>query len=94
LVSPGDQVNIGAIGINGMGWANVTGALNVPGVNIIALCDVDQNVLDKRLADLKKLQVNSSAVKTYTDYRKLLEQKDIECCDYRHSGSLARIDYD
>jgi len=78
LVSPGDQVNIGAIGINGMGWANVTGALNVPGVNIIALCDVDQNVLDKRLADLKKLQVNSSAVKTYTDYRKLLEQKDID----------------
>jgi len=78
LVSPGDQINIGAIGINGMGWANVKGALNVPGVNIVALCDVDQNVLDKRLAELKKMQANSSAVKTYTDYRKLLEQKDID----------------
>src|ERR1022692_872185 len=78
LVSPGDQVNVGAIGINGMGWANVQGALKVPGVNIVALCDVDQNVLDKRLADLKKLQKDSSGVKTYTDYRKLLEQKDID----------------
>lgn len=78
LVSPGDQVNVGAIGINGMGWANVQGALKVPGVNIVALCDVDQNVLDKRLADLKKLQKDTSRVKTYNDYRKLLEQKDID----------------
>ena len=49
-----DQVNIGAIGINGMGWANVTAALKVPGVNIVALCDVDKNVLDKRMAELGK----------------------------------------
>ena len=26
-VSPSDQLNVGAIGINGMGWANVNGAL-------------------------------------------------------------------
>ena len=73
-----DKVNIGAIGINGMGWANVTSALKVPGVNIVALCDVDKNVLDKRLAELAKLQPDTSKVKTYGDYRKLLEQKDID----------------
>src|SRR5215203_6069451 len=77
-VSPADQVNIAAIGINGMGWANVTSALKVAGVNLVALCDVDKNVLDKRMADLAKLKVDAGKIKTYTDYRKLLEQKDID----------------
>ena len=73
-----DSINIGAIGINGMGWANVTGALKVPGVNLVALCDVDKNVLDKRMNELANLKVDSGKVKTYGDYRKLLEQKDID----------------
>jgi len=77
-VSPADQVNIAAIGVNGMGWANVTSALKVAGVNLVALCDVDKNVLDKRMADLAKLKVDAGKIKTYTDYRKLLEQKDID----------------
>ena len=32
-VSPSDQINIGAIGLNGMGWADLSSALKVPGVN-------------------------------------------------------------
>lgn len=77
-IMPSDQINIGAIGINGMGWANVSAAIKIPGVNIVALCDVDKNVLDKRMADLGKMKVDTSKVKTYSDYRKLLEQKDID----------------
>ncbi|HYC28096.1 MAG TPA: Gfo/Idh/MocA family oxidoreductase [Chitinophagaceae bacterium] len=73
-----DQINIGAIGINGMGWSNVTAALKQPGVNLVALCDVDKNVLDNRLKDLAKLNVDASKIKTYTDYRQLLDQKDID----------------
>jgi predicted dehydrogenase len=76
--SPADQINIGAIGINGMGWANVTSALKQSGVQLVAICDVDKNVLDKRMNDLAKMNVDASKVKTYTDYRKLLEQKDID----------------
>ena len=78
LVGPSDQVNIGAIGINGMGWANTTAALKVPGVNIVALCDVDKNVLTSRMADLAKLNVDTSKVKTYSDHRQLLDRKDID----------------
>lgn len=77
-IAPSDQLNIGAIGINGMGWANVNAALKVPGVNLVALCDVDRNVLDKRMGELAKLKVDAGKVKTYSDYRKLLEQKDID----------------
>ncbi|HEX2536247.1 MAG TPA: Gfo/Idh/MocA family oxidoreductase [Chitinophagaceae bacterium] len=77
-VAASDQVNIGAIGINGMGWANVKAALKVPGVNLVAVCDVDKAVLDKRLAELGGLNVDASKVKVYSDYRRLLEQKDID----------------
>lgn len=77
-VAPSDQLNIGAIGINGMGWSDVTAALKVPGVNLVALCDVDKNALDKRLGDLGKMNVDASKVKTYGDYRQLLSQKDVD----------------
>ena len=77
-IAPSDQLNIGAIGINGMGWANVKAAIKIPGVNLIAVCDVDKNVIDKRLAELPALNVNTSKIKIYDDYRKLLAQKDID----------------
>jgi predicted dehydrogenase len=77
-MSPADQINIGAIGLNGMGFADLTAALKQPGVNVVALCDVDKNVLDKRLKALADQHVDTSRIKTYGDYRKLLEQKDID----------------
>ena len=70
---PADQLNIGAIGINGMGWSNVKAALKVPGVNLVAVCDIDKNVIGKRLAELEKAGGNISGIKQYDDYRKLLE---------------------
>ncbi len=77
-VWPSDQINVGAIGLNGMGWADLTAALKQPGVNVVALCDVDKNVLDKRMKDLANMKVDTGRIKTYGDYRKLLEQKDID----------------
>nr|WP_294989528.1 Gfo/Idh/MocA family oxidoreductase [uncultured Sediminibacterium sp.] len=77
-IMPSDQVRIGAIGINGMGWSNLTAALKVPGVTVAAICDVDQNVIDKRLADLEKMGIDTKKVQVYRDYRKLLDQKDID----------------
>ena len=59
-IMPADQLNIGAIGINGMGWSNLSAAVKIPGVNVVALCDVDKNVLDKRMADLAKLNIDTS----------------------------------
>src|SRR6516165_11182701 len=70
-IPPSDKINLGAIGINGMGWANVEAAVKVPGVNLVALCDVDKNVLDRRMGDLAKLNINPAGVKTYGDYRKV-----------------------
>lgn len=74
-VAPSDKINIAAIGINGMGWSDLTAILKNPYAQCVALCDVDKNVLDKRAAELDK---KGQKVKTYGDYRKLLEDKSID----------------
>ncbi len=77
-IAPSDQVNIGVVGLNGMGWSNLQAALKVPGVNLIALCDIDKNVIDKRLGELAKMNVNTAVIKTFSDYRHILDMKDID----------------
>ncbi|MBB2148225.1 Gfo/Idh/MocA family protein [Pedobacter gandavensis] len=77
-IGANDQINIGVIGVNGMGWSDLVAALKVPGVNLLAICDSDQNVLDKRMKDLKGLNVDASKVNAYQDYRALLDRKDID----------------
>jgi predicted dehydrogenase len=77
-IMPGDQVNIGAIGINGMGWSNVQAALKVAGVNLAAVCDVDDNVIGRRMAELEKNNIPTASIKRYKDYRALLDNKDID----------------
>ena len=73
--SPADQINIGVIGINGMGWADITAMLkNNPEARLVALCDVDKNVLDKRMAEVAKNNIKPAA---YSDYRKLLDDKNV-----------------
>jgi len=76
-ISANDQLNVGTIGINGMGWNNTMRVLEVPGVNLVAVCDVDQNVINKRLND-KKVASFKDKIKVYNDYRKMLDQKDID----------------
>ncbi len=74
-LSPADQVNIGVIGINGMGWSDITAMLkNNPEARLVALCDVDKNVLDKRMAEVAKNNIKPAA---YSDYRKLLDDKNV-----------------
>ncbi len=67
---------IGVIGCNGMGWANTISLLKIPEVSLGAICDVDENVVNKRLEDYKVIRQNKPA--TYKDYRKLLADKDID----------------
>lgn len=74
-VGAADKIRVGAIGINGMGWADLTAMLKHPEAECVALCDVDKNVLDKRVGELKAKNINVTA---YSDYRKLLDNKDID----------------
>jgi predicted dehydrogenase len=75
-VSANDKFNIGVIGCNGMGWSNTNSFLKMNDVDLVAICDVDSNVIQKRLTDYAALRKNKP--KTYTDYRELLNNKEID----------------
>ena len=77
-IMPSDQLNVGVIGVNGMGWSDTTAAMKIPGVNLVAICDIDKSVIQNRLNELTKKNIDISRIKIYSDYRKLLEQKDID----------------
>lgn len=75
-VSPNDKIQVGLIGCKGMGFSDLSSMLKNSEVEVVALCDVDENVLQQRTADLEKAGIKKP--KWYSDYRKLLEDKDID----------------
>ena len=64
------------MGIHGQGKAHLHQYAKMPNVEIAAICDVDENVLRDRLADLKEMGVKKPP--TFIDLRKLLEDKTID----------------
>lgn len=74
-VAPSDRIRVGLIGTKGMGWSDLKSFMKMPETNVVAICDVDENVMKMRVEELSKEGVK---VKTYGDYRKMLENKDID----------------
>ncbi len=75
-VSPVDSLNVALIGCRNMGFGILQHHLSNPGVNCVALCDIDDKVLNDRASEVSK-NFNQKP-KLYKDFRKLLEQKDID----------------
>jgi predicted dehydrogenase len=83
-ISPNEKLNIGIIGVAHQGNYNLT---NVASENIVALCDVDETYL---AAAAQKFP----GAKTYNDFRRLLDQKDIDAVvvatpDHTHAVATA-----
>ncbi len=77
-VAPSDQLNVGVIGVNGMGWTDTNAILQQQGINLAAICDIDENVITRRLKELSDKNFNTSKIKIYKDYRQLLANHDID----------------
>ena len=69
------DIRVAVIGFNGRGQDHISGFQGLKGVRLVALCDVDQNVLRK---EAKKQADKGNTVATFTDIRDLLQQKDID----------------
>jgi predicted dehydrogenase len=75
-IGPNDRINLAVIGVGGQGTLHFKYQTEGnKAVRVAALCDVDK----KRLATAVKKVPGNHKVKTYDDYRKLLEDKDIHC---------------
>ena len=67
--SPNSKVNIACVGVGGKGWSDMLETSE--GQNIVAVCDIDHQ-------RLRKATERFPQARAYTDWRKLLEQKDID----------------
>jgi FlaA1/EpsC-like NDP-sugar epimerase len=68
--SNGD-LRVAVVGFRSRGNEHIKELKRIKGVRIVALCDVDANVVAKGLKD-------NPGAKGYTDMRKMLEDKDID----------------
>ena len=77
--APSDRVNLGVIGL-GMGCSDLRGALSANNfAHCIAMCDVDKNRRASQMASFKKDFPNQTQqLQEYGDFRKMLENKDID----------------
>ena len=53
-ISPNDKIQVGLIGCKGMGFSDLSSMLQNSEVEVVALCDVDENVLREKTAELEK----------------------------------------
>jgi len=71
-ISPNDNIQIAVVGAGGMGSSDVRTSLKIPGVKLVAACDL----YDGRLKDAKEKW--GKDIFTTKDYREILERKDID----------------
>jgi predicted dehydrogenase len=75
--APSDKLRIAHIGLGGMGNQHMRWFAELPDVDIVALCDLDQEHLTGTLKTLKEINPDSKA-DIYGDFRKVLDRKDID----------------
>jgi len=75
--APSDKVKVGLIGCNGMGFSNLSVFLDNPEVECVALCDIDDSVLNRRAAAIEKLR-GAKPANLYKDWRHLIDNKDVD----------------
>ena len=69
---PSDRITLGAIGVNGMGRANLKNCAEYPDVAVTAICDVSK---ERREAAVEQYK---GTARGYHDYRELLARNDVD----------------
>ncbi|MGB7158379.1 MAG: Gfo/Idh/MocA family oxidoreductase [Tepidisphaeraceae bacterium] len=85
------DIRVAVVGFNSHGKSHINAYKRMPGVRLVALCDVDEKVLQTQADLLAKENVN---VTTYRDIRKLLDSKEVDaisCAMTNRWHSLAAV---
>jgi predicted dehydrogenase len=76
ILGANERVRVAVCGVRGRGFDHVQEFSKLPNVEVAALCDVDENVLRQRLADMDRRGLGKPA--TFADVRKLLDDRSID----------------
>ncbi len=71
-----DRVRVAICGLRGRGFDHIKAFSKIPGVEIAAVVDVDENVMRRRLSNMDQMGLPKPA--TFIDVRKLMEDKSID----------------
>jgi predicted dehydrogenase len=69
------DLRVAVVGLNGKGKDHIEAYRKLPGVRVVALCDVDAAVLDKIA---RSTEASGGSVQRFADYRELLTRPDID----------------
>lgn len=70
--APSDRINLGIIGVNGMGRGNLANCARHPDVVVTAICDVSSERREKAI------ELHKNTAKGHNDYRELLARSDVD----------------
>ncbi len=76
-ISPNDRITVGCIGVGGRGTMVMKGLLELPDVQVVAVCDTYADRKQKAKDAVDKKYSNQDC-KTYGDFREVLARKDID----------------
>ena len=77
LTAASNKVKVALIGCRSMGFSNLSKFLEYPEVECVALCDIDDEWLNKRAADVEK-KTGKKVPHLYKDWRHVIDNKDID----------------
>lgn len=70
-----DAIRVGVAGVNGMGWGHVERFHGSEGARVVAICDPDRGLLERRRAEFA---TSNGQLATFTDIRAMLDQRDLD----------------
>ena len=70
-----NDIRVAFAGFRSKGAQHIGVFRTIPGVRVVALCEVDRNILDR---EVQKFKETNETVTAYTDVRKVLEDKNID----------------
>jgi predicted dehydrogenase len=92
IAGANEVIRVGVIGVGGRGQDHIRGFHKLSGVEVVALCDVDEKILATRAEALDK--ASGKKVKRYRDLRQLFDDKEIDAVSVatpNHWHSLSGI---
>ena len=82
--APSNRITLGLIGCGGQGTGNLRGLMNEAGTQAVAVCDPDQNHVNRAKDHVEKQYAKDKesgkykGCDTYNDFRELCDRDDID----------------